>query len=63
MMLHNAIKPNYSGTIPTLDESIVVTRTSSGEPRSYIYDEFWDFSGEKNIVAFRNYQGEIVNVL
>lgn len=56
MMLHNAIKPNYSGTIPTLDESIVVTRTSSGEPRSYIYDEFWDFSGEKNIVAFRNYK-------
>jgi hypothetical protein len=56
MMLHNAIKPNYSGTIPTLDEYIVVTRTSSGEPRSYIYDEFWDFSGEKNIVAFRNYK-------
>ncbi|SGY83621.1 Putative uncharacterized protein [Moritella viscosa] len=45
----NDIKNHDQSAIPVLDKNIVVTRTSTGEPRSYIYDESWDYSGEKNI--------------
>jgi integrase len=54
MMKDNDIKINHLNSMSDLDENTVVTRTSTGEPRSYIFDDDWDYSGERNISVVKN---------
>lgn len=50
------ININHLNSMSYSDEDIVVTRTSTGEPCSYIYDDFWVYCGEKNISVVKDYK-------
>lgn len=56
MIKSDDINVNHLKSMTDLDEDIVVTRTSTGEPCSYIYDNCWIYCGEKNISVVKDYK-------
>ena len=56
MKKNDDIKANHRKSMINLDENVVVTRTSTGEARSYIYDDCWVYCGEKNISVAKVYK-------